>query len=187
MNKPFDMYSWRRKYIYLAENDSQFPDYNPDLHKTLMRGAIDYELEGDNVVAYLPFEEEPENAVRVVVPKARLEQFLGDEIEDNEELQAYDSDRIYDFFHNKWSGMFGKYHQMKNTMGESESMTEEASSVDEAYYKIIALIRQEARKLSDDDTYSLHEKLKGFFNRLLQEGKQSTKISSLDLYEKFIK
>ena len=23
MNKPFDMYSWRRKYIHLAENDTE--------------------------------------------------------------------------------------------------------------------------------------------------------------------
>jgi len=169
MSKPFDMYSWRRKYIYLAENDKKFPDYDPNKHKTLMRGAIDYDLEGDNIVAYLPFEEEPENAVKVVVPKARLEQFIGDEIYDNEDLQAYDSDKIYDFFHNKWSGMFGKYHQMKNKMSESESMTEDAESVDEAYYEVLALIRQKARKLNDDDAYKFHELLKGFFNRLLQE------------------
>ena len=169
MSKPFDMYSWRRKFIYLAENDKQFPDYDPNKHKTLMRGAIDYDLEGDNIVAYLPFEEEAENAVRVVVPKAHLEQFLGDEIYDNEDLQAYDSDRIYDFFHNKWSGMFGKYDQMKDKMSESESMTEDAESVDEAYYEVLALIRQKARKLNDDDAYKFHELLKGFFNRLLQE------------------
>ena len=169
MSKPFDMYSWRRKYIYLAESDKQFPDYDPNKHKTLMRGAIDYDLEGDNIVAYLPFEEEAENAVRVVVPKAHLEQFLGDEIYDNEDLQAYDSDRIYDFFHNKWSGMFGKYDQMKDKMSESESMTEDAESVDEAYYEVLALIRQKARKLNDDDAYKFHELLKGFFNRLLQE------------------
>lgn len=169
MSKPFDMYSWRRKFIYLAENDKQSPDYDPNKHKTLMRGAIDYDLEGDNIVAYLPFEEEAENAVRVVVPKAHLEQFLGDEIYDNEDLQAYDSDRIYDFFHNKWSGMFGKYDQMKDKMSESESMTEDAESVDEAYYEVLALIRQKARKLNDDDAYKFHELLKGFFNRLLQE------------------
>ena len=169
MSKPFDMYSWRRKYIYLAESDKQFPDYDPNKHKTLMRGAIDYDLEGDNIVAYLPFEEEAENAVRVVVPKAHLEQFLGDEIYDNEDLQAYDSDRIYDFFHNKWSGMFGKYDQMKDKMSESESMTEDVESVDEAYYEVLALIRQKARKLNDDDAYKFHELLKGFFNRLLQE------------------
>ena len=173
MSKPFDMYSWRRKYIYLAESDKQFPDYDPNKHKTLMRGAIDYDLEGDNIVAYLPFEEEAENAVRVVVPKAHLEQFLGDEIYDNEDLQAYNSDRIYDFFHNKWSGMFGKYDQMKNEMSESESMTEDAESVDEAYYEVLALIRQKARKLNDDDAYKFHELLKGFFNRLLQEDKNT--------------
>jgi len=65
--------------------------------------------------------------------------------------------------------MFGKYHQMKNKMSESESMTEDAESVDEAYYEVLALIRQKARKLNDDDAYKFHELLKGFFNRLLQE------------------
>jgi len=112
MTNSFNMSDWRRKYVLMAENDNQYPDYNPDKHKTLMRGAIDYELEGDNIVAYLPFEEEPEYAVKMTFPVSRLEQYLGDEIEDNEALQAYDSYRIDSFFHNKWTGLFGKYYIM---------------------------------------------------------------------------
>jgi len=36
--------------------------------------------------------------------------------------------------------------------------------VDNSYNKIINLIRVEARKLSYDDVYELHEKLKKFLN-----------------------
>lgn len=187
MNKPFDMYAWRRKYVYLAENDSQHPDYDPNKHKTIMTGAIDYNLEGDNVVAHVPFEEEPNNAVRIVVPKARLEQYLGDEINDNEDLQAVEYTRIYEFFHNKRSGMFKAYDQMENKIGESETITEYGESVDEAYYEVLALIRKKARKLNDDDAYKFHELLKGFFNRLLQEDDNTKTVEVLDTYERYLK
>ncbi len=41
------------------------------------------------------------------------------------------------------------------------------SKVNNSYDKIINLIRTEARKLSDDDAFELHEKLKKFFNKLI--------------------
>jgi hypothetical protein len=43
----------------------------------------------------------------------------------------------------------------------------ESSKLNDAYDKIINLIRIESRKLSDDDSFELHEKLKKFFNKLL--------------------
>jgi hypothetical protein len=42
-----------------------------------------------------------------------------------------------------------------------------SKKVNASYDRIIELIRKEARKLSDDDTFELHEKLKKFFNKLI--------------------
>jgi hypothetical protein len=113
MSNSFNMSDWRRKYILMAENDNQIPKYDPAKHKTLMRGAIDYELQGDNIVAYLPFEEEDPLAVEYVFPKKQLEDYLklgpDEEIMDNEDLEKLDSDQVYRFFHNKYSGAFGSY------------------------------------------------------------------------------
>jgi hypothetical protein len=167
MNKPFDMYSWRRKYIYLAENDSQYPDYNPEIHKTLLVGAIDLELQGDNVVMYLPFEEEEPNAVAYKIPASELESKLGVEINDQEDLDAAYDD-VYRWVHNKWSGTFGAYNKTQKTESNT-GMNEGSEDVDTAYYDTIAFIKTKARKLNDDDAYQYHEQLKSFFNRLLQE------------------
>jgi hypothetical protein len=41
------------------------------------------------------------------------------------------------------------------------------SKVNNSYNKIIDLMKKEARKLSDDDAFELHEKLKEFFNKLI--------------------
>jgi hypothetical protein len=41
------------------------------------------------------------------------------------------------------------------------------SKVNNSYDKIIDLLKKEARKLSDDDAFELHEKLKKFFNKLI--------------------
>jgi hypothetical protein len=119
MSNSFNMSDWRRKYILMAENDNQAPKYDPTKHKTLMRGAIDYELQGDNIVAYLPFEEEAEDAVEYTFPAKQLEDYLGlgEKITDNEELQNLDSDKIDRFFHDKYSGAFGSY--WKTPRGQS--------------------------------------------------------------------
>lgn len=166
MTNSFNMSDWRRKYVLMAENDNQYPDYDPNKHKTLMRGAIDYELVGDNIVAYLPFEEEPEYAVKITFPKARLEQYLRDEIEDDEELQRYDSDRIDRFFHDKWSGLFGKYHTMAkdtpedpflkgkfNETRETDLMEQISGEEDLDFYmdKIIGLAQKAKDTWSKDD------------------------------------
>lgn len=39
--------------------------------------------------------------------------------------------------------------------------------VQKHYDEIIEIIRKISRNLSDDDSYSLHEKLKAFFNRTI--------------------
>jgi len=107
MNKPFDMYSWRKKYVYLAENDEQFPYYDPEKHKTLMRGAIDLELHGDKVVMYLPFKEEEEYAVAYTLPVEDVEKNTGATIRSERDLEkAYDD--IYDWLHRKYDGPFSK-------------------------------------------------------------------------------
>lgn len=41
------------------------------------------------------------------------------------------------------------------------------SKVEEAYNKIVDLIKKKAKQLNDDDTFELHEKLKAFFNKLI--------------------
>ena len=208
MSNSFNMSDWRRRYVLMAENDMQFPKYDPAKHKTLMRGAIDYELQGDNIVAYLPFEEEDPNAVEYTFPKKQLEDYLGldEEIMDDEELQSLDSDQVYRFFHDKYSGAFGSYWSTPRgqamragkteedpflkPMEETESLEEASESVDEAYYKILALIRTKAKSLSDDDAYALHERLKGFFNRLLEKEESAPAVEAksemLDLYERFL-
>jgi hypothetical protein len=184
MNKPFDMYSWRRRFFLMAENDTQFPIYDSTKHKTLLTGAIDYELDGDNIVAYLPFEEEPEQAVKITFPKSKLESYLDVEIDSDEDLQDLDYlDQVYPFFHNKSKGPLVK------SIKERYLAEDMMDTVDNAYYEVIDLIRQKARMLNDDDAYAFHEKLKGFFNRLLQEGKKASKQKSgdmLDLYEKYL-
>jgi len=41
------------------------------------------------------------------------------------------------------------------------------NKVNDAYDEIIALIRKHARALNDDDAFTLHEKLKNFFNKVI--------------------
>jgi len=41
------------------------------------------------------------------------------------------------------------------------------NKVNEAYDEIISLIRKHAKSLNDDDAFTLHEKLKSFFNKLI--------------------
>lgn len=45
-------------------------------------------------------------------------------------------------------------------------LNESRSDVERSYDKVMDLIQKESRRLSDDDAYELHEKLKEFFNRL---------------------
>lgn len=47
-----------------------------------------------------------------------------------------------------------------------ELLTED--NVYNSFNKILDVIRTEARKLNDDDAYELHEKLKAWFNKLLE-------------------
>lgn len=115
MKDLFNMSDWRRKYVLMTENDIEYPIYDPNKHKTLMRGAIDYELNGDTITASLPFEEEPEYGVDITFPVSELEAYLGTEIESNQALQDYDYMEIYQFFHDKNHGLFGKYkHSSEN-------------------------------------------------------------------------
>lgn len=48
-----------------------------------------------------------------------------------------------------------------------ESMLQESNKVDLYYNKIVADLRTISRNLSDDEVFDLHEKLKGFFNKLI--------------------
>ena len=129
MTTSFNMSDWRRKYVLMAENDNQVPKYDPAKHKTLMRGAIDYELQGDNIVAYLPFEEEDPLAVEYVFPKKQLEYYLrlgpDEEIMDNKDLERLDSDQVYRFFHDKYSGAFGSYWNTPRGQAMRAGKTEE--------------------------------------------------------------
>lgn len=102
MTNSFNMSDWRRKYVLMAENDIQYPMYDPKKHKTLMVGAIDYELIGDKIKAFLPFEEEPEYMVEFPdVNKSELEDWLGIEIETQEDLDRAEMNDIRKFYMNK--------------------------------------------------------------------------------------
>ena len=52
-----------------------------------------------------------------------------------------------------------------------DEVVEDGSPGTDAYYEIRALIQKHARNLSDDDAYTMHELLKDFFNRYVEEGK----------------
>ena len=54
-----------------------------------------------------------------------------------------------------------KTTKLKSLINEQEH----SPAVDRAYYDILAVIRNKSRKLSDDDSYRLHEMLKSFFER----------------------
>lgn len=102
MTNSFNMSDWRRKYVLMAENDIQSPAYNPEKHKTLIGGAIDYELEGDKIKALLPFQEEPKYMVEFpAVDKSELENWLGIEIETQEDLDRAEMNDIRKFYINK--------------------------------------------------------------------------------------
>ena len=46
-----------------------------------------------------------------------------------------------------------------------EQVSEE--KVSDAYYKVLEIVQKLSRKLSDDDAYELHERLKKFFERTI--------------------
>jgi hypothetical protein len=59
----------------------------------------------------------------------------------------------------------------KNNVNEVNSkpskLGKEEYKVNDAYDEIITLIRKHAKSLNDDDAFTLHEKLKKFFNKLI--------------------
>lgn len=55
-------------------------------------------------------------------------------------------------------------------------------SVDDSYSRILGVLREEARKLNDDDAFELHERLKGYFNRLFENVTESHKPGQEVLY-----
>lgn len=119
MNNSFNIVDWRRKYNLVAEIDSETekstePTYNPEQHRTPEGGIGTYKLEGDKIVADVAFEEEPDSFVKVTFPKSWLENELETTIEDDEALQAIDSETVNDFIHDKYSGLFGSYWKTKH-------------------------------------------------------------------------
>ena len=57
---------------------------------------------------------------------------------------------------------------MKSKMKKEKKLIKEGSGpewVQSRYDLILNLIRAESRRLSDDDCFALHEKLKNFFNK----------------------
>lgn len=77
-------------------------DYDPNIHKTLEVGAVDYELDptGKILYAYMPFKEEEENAVTVPFKKEYIESYADIEINSQEDLDAMDQEPIDKFVKN---------------------------------------------------------------------------------------
>ena len=179
MNKPFDMYSWRRKYIHLAENDTEVNEALMGAQDAIEKfygekiqpGSIKYDFSLSKYIAKNPegeaiyFDFNPAGTGFHVY---RLEDWY-------DFLQAAKGLPVADAEYRNLKSDFQKkaldfvlFGMSKPKPEMEESLNEEASDVDESYYKVLALIRQEARKLNDDDAYKFHELLKGFFNRLLE-------------------
>lgn len=179
MNKPFDMYSWRRKYIHLAENDTEVNEALMGAQDAIEKfygekiqpGSIKYDFSLSKYIAKNPegeaiyFDFNPAGTGFHVY---RLEDWY-------EFVQAAKGLPVADAEYRNLKSDFQKkaldfvlFGISKPKPEMEESLNEEASDVDESYYKVLALIRQEARKLNDDDAYKFHELLKSFFNRLLE-------------------
>jgi len=77
--------------------EDQYPKYNPNIHKTLLRGYIERELKGDDVCLYLPFEEEETYAVEYKIPKSYIEGMTGKSIETQDDLDELDSSLIHTY------------------------------------------------------------------------------------------
>jgi hypothetical protein len=180
MNKPFDMYSWRRKYIYLAENDVELNEellgqedaiekfYGDKIQPGTLK--LDRSLPGGKYVAKNLEGEDiyfdmGQHHFRVF----RIEDWY-DYVDTVKGLPVASSEyrQLQDEFNNKKLDyvLFG---MPKNQPELEESINEGPEDVDAAYQDTIALIRTKARNLNDDDAYQYHEQLKSFFNRLLQE------------------
>jgi len=180
MNKPFDMYSWRRKYIYLAENDVELNEellgqedaiekfYGDKIQPGTLK--LDRSLPGGKYVAknlegediYFDMGQHHFRVFRIEDWYDYVDAVKGLPIASSEYRQLQDE------FNNKKLDyvLFG---MPKNQPELEESINEGPEDVDAAYQDTIALIRTKARNLNDDDAYQYHEQLKSFFNRLLQE------------------
>lgn len=136
MTNSFNMSDWRRKYVLMAENDlehtpektnestsdSSGAPYDSNKHKTYEK-TEGYHLEGNDVVGHLVFTEEPDEPVLYRVPKRVLEKALGVDIYDEEDLQAIDSTKIYNYFDDlfdTYSGIGGKLNKMKQQSVDEE-------------------------------------------------------------------
>ena len=77
-------------------------EFDPNIHKTLEVGAVDYELDptGKILYAYMPFKEESENAVTVPFKKEYIESFADVEINSQEDLDTMDQSRLDMFVKN---------------------------------------------------------------------------------------
>ena len=169
MTKSFNMSDWRRKYVLMAENNIQQPPYDPEKHKTLMKGAIDYELSGDNIIAYLPFEEEPEEAVEYIFPKAKLESWTGEDIETNDDLQNLDYSEVVRFFHDKQYGPFAEAKEEKPSSEMMKEIAEEkevdATKVSKAVSMIKKAVSKYAEDMDSETAAAFHKELHNHFNK----------------------
>ncbi len=64
-----------------------------------------------------------------------------------------------------------KKEQLKQLIKEEvkKILSEDSNQVIDSYKKILELIRIESKKLNDNDSYELHEKLKTWFNKLIED------------------
>lgn len=156
------MSDWRRKYVLMAENDIQYPVYNPEKHKTLIKGAIDYELNGDKVITYLPFQEEPEYMVQFpAVDKSELERWLNIDIETQEDLDNAEMSDIRAFYVNKIN---------RQTTSETDLMREVMDEPEIDYEKLYgalsmvkAVVQKYARDMDDSTAYEFRKQLGDYY------------------------
>lgn len=95
-------------------NESQannFVAFNPTIHKSVVQGAIDYELDpsGTIVYAYVPFKEEPNVSVQLPLKKEYVESYADAIISNQSNLDQMDSASLDSFIKNMFKRPDSKY------------------------------------------------------------------------------
>jgi hypothetical protein len=95
-------------------NESQannFVAFNPTIHKTVIQGAIDYELDpsGTIVYAYVPFKEEPNVSVQLPLKKEYVESYVDMIISNQSNLDQMNSASLDNFVRNMFKRTDSKY------------------------------------------------------------------------------
>lgn len=178
MTKTFNMSDWRRKHILTVENkETKEEVYNPSIH-----GDIDtyedehFKSDSQGYIDTVTFNVGAKGdwAKTVEVPFLTIENWADTEDLPLDEDNIKNTVRLYFLEHFKRyfskEGLKSIQNQIDtnwSTPELEESSENKKLNINEVYSEILEILKQRTRKLSDDGTFTLHEKLKGFFNKLI--------------------